>query len=93
MAKLATLQLVQLVDVKSMTRFLINHEARAPPPLGFPHTMLSVKKVKHNMHITFIEKLFTNCKIGTSVQTRYLCFKGMLYKSENYLCDINCVQL
>jgi hypothetical protein len=42
---------------------------------------------------TFIEKLFTNRKIGTSVQTRYLRFKGMSYKSESYLCDISCVQL
>jgi hypothetical protein len=27
------------------------------------------------------------------VQTRYLCFKGMSYKNESYLCDINYVQL
>jgi hypothetical protein len=27
------------------------------------------------------------------MQTRYLHFKGMLYESENYLCDISCVQL
>jgi hypothetical protein len=27
------------------------------------------------------------------VQTRYLRFKSMLYESESYLCDINCVQL
>jgi hypothetical protein len=67
MAKLATLQLVQPVDVRSMTRFLINQEARAPPPLGFPHTMLSVKRVKHNMQLIFIEKLFTNREIKTSV--------------------------
>jgi hypothetical protein len=62
-------------------------------PLGFPHTMLNVKRVKHNMWLDFIEKLFINREIGTVVQTRYLCFKGMLYESENYLCDINCVQL
>jgi hypothetical protein len=67
MAKLATLQLVQPVDVRSMTRFLINQEARAPPPLGFPHTMLNVKRVKHNMQLIFIEKLFTNREIKTSV--------------------------
>jgi hypothetical protein len=30
----------------------------APP--SFPHTMLSVKRVKHNMRLAFIEKLFTN---------------------------------
>ncbi len=27
------------------------------------------------------------------MQTRYLRFKSMLYESESYLCDINCVQL
>ncbi len=85
MVKLATLQLVQPVDARSTTRGLINQ--------GFPHTMLSVKKGKHNMQLAFIEKLFTNREIGTNVQTRYLRFKGMSYKSENYLCDINCVQL
>jgi hypothetical protein len=63
----------------------------APP--GFPHTMLSVKRVNHNMWLVFIEKFFTNHKIKTSVQTRYLHFKGMSYKSESYLCDISCVQL
>ncbi len=63
----------------------------APP--GFPHTMLNVKRVKHNMQLAFIEKLFTNREIGTGVQTRYLRFKGMSYESENYLCDISCVQL
>jgi hypothetical protein len=63
----------------------------APP--GFPHTMLNVKKVKHNMQLVFIEKLFTNQEIGTGVQTRYLHFKGMSYESESYLCDISCVQL
>jgi hypothetical protein len=55
--------------------------------------MLSVKKVKHNMRLAFIEKLFTNREIGTSVQTRYLRFKGMSYESKSYLCDINYVQL
>jgi hypothetical protein len=71
----------------------INQEARTPPSPGFPHTMLSVKRVKDNMRLAFIEKLFSNRKIGTNVQTRYLCSKGMLYECENYLCDINCVQL
>ncbi len=37
----------------------------APP--GFPHTMLNVKMVKHNMWLVFIEKLFTNQEIGTGV--------------------------
>jgi hypothetical protein len=60
---------------------------------GFPHTMLNVKKVKHNMRLVFIERFFTNREIGTSVQTKYLRFKGMSYESESYLCDISCVQL
>jgi hypothetical protein len=55
--------------------------------------MLNVKKVKDNMQLTFIEKFFTNHEIRTNVQIRYLRFKGMSYKSESYLCDINCVQL
>ncbi len=71
----------------------IKHEARVPPPPSFPHTMLSVKKVKDNMRLAFIEKLFTNREIRTSMQIRYLRFKGMSYESESYLCDINCVQL
>jgi hypothetical protein len=45
------------------------------------------------MQLVFIEKLFTNREIRTSVQTRYLRFKGMSYESESYLCDISCVQL
>ncbi len=59
----------------------------------FPHTMLNVKRVKHNMRLAFIEKLFTNREIRISVQTRYLRFKGMSYNSESYLCDMSCVQL
>jgi hypothetical protein len=55
--------------------------------------MLNVKRVKNNMRLTFIEKLSTNREIGTSMQIRYLNFKGMSYKSESYLCDIICVQL
>jgi len=45
------------------------------------------------MRLAFIEKFFTNHEIGTSVQTRYLHFKGMSYESESYLCDISCVQV
>jgi hypothetical protein len=52
-----------------------------------------ITMVKHDMWLDFIEKLFTNREIETSVQTRYLHFKGMSYESENYLCDISCVQL
>jgi hypothetical protein len=43
------------------------------------------------MQLAFIEKLFTNREIETNVQTKYLRFKGVLYESENYLCDINYV--
>jgi hypothetical protein len=76
-----------------MTRGLINQEVGTPPPPGFPHTMLNVKRVKDNTRLAFIEKLFTNYMIGTNMQTRYLHFKSMSYKNESYLCDINCVQL
>ncbi len=85
-------RLVQPVGGRSTTRGPINQEVGIPPAPGFPHTMLNVKRVKDNMRLAFIEKLFTNRKIGTSVQTRYLRFKGS-YESERYLCDINCVQL
>jgi hypothetical protein len=44
-----------------------NQEAGAPPPLGFPHTMLSVKMMKDNMWQIFIEKLFTNNEIKTNM--------------------------
>jgi len=50
-----------------MTGGPINQEARAPPPLGFPHIMLSVKRVKDNMWLAFIEKLFTSREIGISM--------------------------
>ncbi len=73
-------RLVQPIGGRSMTRGLINQEVGTPPPPGFPHTMLNVKRVKDNMRLAFIEKFFPNHKIGTSVQTKYLC-------------DINYVQL
>jgi hypothetical protein len=93
MVELAMLQLVQLVGIKSAARGPTNQEAWAPSPPCFPHTMLSVERVKDNMQLAFIEKLLTNCAIRTNVQTRYLRFKGMSYKSKNYLRDISCVQL
>jgi hypothetical protein len=93
MAELAVLQLVQLVGARSTTRGSTNQEVRASPPPGFPHTMLSVERVKDNMQLAFIEKLFTNYEIGTNVQTKYLRFNDMSYESESYLCDISCVQL
>jgi hypothetical protein len=67
MAKLATIQLVQPVGARSTKGGPINQEIGAPAPLGFPHTMLSVERVKHNMQLAFIEKLFTNREIRTSV--------------------------
>jgi hypothetical protein len=82
---------VQPVNVRSMTRGSINQEVGAPPPPSFPHTVLNVKKVKDNMLMVFIEKFFNNRKIRTSVQTRYMRFKGTLYESESYLCNISCV--
>jgi hypothetical protein len=86
-------RLVQPIGGRFTMRGLINQEVGTPPPPSFPHTMLNVKRVKDNMPLAFIEKFFTNREIGTSVQTRYLRFKGMSYESERYLCDINCVQL
>jgi hypothetical protein len=93
MVKLVALQLGQLVGARITRRNSINQEVGAPLLLGFSHTMLSVKMVKDNMRLTFIEKFFINHEIKTSVQTRYLRFKGMSYESEIYLCDINCVLL
>jgi hypothetical protein len=50
-----------------MLQLVVTHALQAPPP-GFPHTMLNVKMVKHNMQLVFIEKLSTNrnveCKNG-----------------------------
>jgi hypothetical protein len=77
MAELVALQLVQPVSVRFATRGPTNQEARAPPPPGFPHMMLNVKRVKDNMRLAFIEKFFTNHEIKTNVQTRYLRFKDM----------------
>jgi hypothetical protein len=39
----------------SMVTGLTNQEVRAPPSPSFPHTMLSVERVKDNMRLTFIE--------------------------------------
>ncbi len=81
------------VSGRSTIRGSINQEVGAPPPPGFPHAMLNVKRVKDNMRLVFIEKFFTNHEIETNSQTRYLHFKGMSYKSKSYLCDISCVRL
>jgi hypothetical protein len=89
-------QLAMLVAGKkcwagSMKKWLLKNQPQEV--VSFPQTMLSVKKVKDNMQLAFIEKIFTNREIETNVQTRYLHFKGMPYKSESYLCDISYVQL
>ncbi len=47
-AELAVLQLLQPVGTRSTTKGLTNQEAGAPPPPGFPHTMLIVKSMKDN---------------------------------------------
>jgi hypothetical protein len=70
-----------------------NQEAGASPSPGFPHTMLSVERVKDNMRLAFTEKLFINHAIRTNVQTKYLRFKGMSYENKSYLCDVSYVQL
>jgi hypothetical protein len=49
MPKLATLQLMQLVGARFTMGGPINQEVGAPPLLGFPHTMLSVKMMKDDM--------------------------------------------
>ncbi len=67
MAKLVALQLVHPVGARFTMRGPINQEVGASTPLGFPHTMLSVKNVKDNMRLAFIEKLFTNREIGTNM--------------------------
>jgi hypothetical protein len=80
---------MQPVGARFMTGGSINQEVGATPLPSFSHIMLNVKKMKDNMRLAFIEKFFTNHEIETSVQTRYLRFKGMSYENESYLCDIN----
>jgi hypothetical protein len=67
MAKLVVLQLVQPVSVRSTVGGLTNQEVKTPPPLGFPHTMLNVKRMKDNMQLAFIEMFFINRGLRTSV--------------------------
>ncbi len=82
MAKLATVQLVQSIGARFTMGGSINQEAGAPPLLGFPHSMLSVRRVKDNMRLAFIKKLFINREIGTNVQTRYFSFKCMSQRAK-----------
>jgi hypothetical protein len=49
MAKLAVLQLVQPVGARPTMGSPINQEVGVASFLGFPHTMLSVKRVKDNV--------------------------------------------
>jgi len=67
MAKLATLQLMQPIGAKSTKGSPINQEAGGPPLPSFPYTMLSVKTLKDNMQLGFIEIFFTNYEIKTNV--------------------------
>jgi hypothetical protein len=67
MAELTALQLMQSVGTRSMMRGPTNQEVGAPPPPSFPHTMLGVERMKDNMWLVFIEKLFTNRAIKTRV--------------------------
>jgi hypothetical protein len=53
--------------------------------LGFLHTMLNVKKVKHNMQLAFIKKLFTNRKIRTSVLDKILMFQKYVVQEQKLL--------
>ncbi len=53
MVELVVLQLVQLVNARSATKGLTNQEVKAPPFLGFPHTMLNVERVKDNIKPSF----------------------------------------
>ncbi len=82
---------MQLVGVKFAVGGMPYQEAGAPPLPVSLHTMLNVERVRDNMRLAFIGKLFTNHEIETNVQTRYLRFKGMSYESKSYLCDISCV--
>jgi len=66
-AELAVLQLVQSIGARFAVGGPTNQDVGAPPLLGFPHIMLNVERVKDNMWLAFIEKLFTNCEIRTSV--------------------------
>ncbi len=87
---------MQPVGTRSVARGPTNQDVGAPPPPGFPNTMLNVEKVKDNMWVAFIEKILTNRVIGTSMQTRYLRFKGMSYKNKSYSCALavfNCGKL
>jgi hypothetical protein len=80
MLKLATLQLVQTVGANSMTRGPINQEATAPPFLGFPHTMLSVKRVKDNMWLTFYWKALYQPQDRDQCADKILALQGYVVR-------------
>jgi hypothetical protein len=51
-----------------MKKWLLkNQPQEVTPPLSFPNTMSSVKRVKDNMQLVFIEKLLTNRAVETIV--------------------------
>jgi len=39
-------------------------EARAPPPSGFPHTMLNVKRVKDNVQLLSLKNSLPTVRLG-----------------------------
>jgi hypothetical protein len=51
MAELVALQLVQLVGARSTAKGPTNQEVGAPPPPGFPRTMLNVENMKDNISL------------------------------------------
>jgi hypothetical protein len=85
MAKLVMLQLVQPVSARFMTRGPINQEVGAPPLLGFLHTMLSVKRVKDNMRLTFIKKLLLTAKLGPACKQN-ICVSKVCYTRAKAIC-------
>jgi len=76
-------RLVQPVGGRYTTRGPINQEVGTPPPPGFPQTMLNVKRVKDNMGLAFIEKLFTNREIGTSCKQDTCALRVCRMKAKN----------
>jgi hypothetical protein len=60
-------------------------EAGAPPPSGFPHTMLNVKKVKDNMRLAFIEKFFYQLWDWDQRTDKILALQGYVVRERNLL--------
>jgi hypothetical protein len=64
MAKLATIQLVQTIGARFTKGSPINQEIGTPPSVGFPHIMLNVKKVKHNMRLVSLKSCSLIARLG-----------------------------